>query len=157
MARNYTVAIENQAIATASGDADLLELLAADDKPVELYGIAIYPLTELQEAQEEWLRCQVIRGHTTTGNGAATTPRPCVDADVAASFTAKIYGATIASAGTAINLHPFGVNVRVGYEIFYPEGSGFTTSGTALLVVRLMAAPADDLNADLCFWVRENP
>ena len=30
-------------------------------------GIGIYCLTEVQEAQEEWVRCQIIRGHTTSG------------------------------------------------------------------------------------------
>ena len=155
MPRMYTVSAENQGIAAADGDVDLLELDAAAEHPIKLVGIGIYPLTEVQEAQEEWLRCQIIRGHTTTGNGTATTPRPCDDADVAASFTAKIDGATIASAGTAVNLHPFGVNVRAGYEIFYPDKCEFVTRGTSLLVVRLMAAAADDFNADLCFWVLE--
>lgn len=155
MARMYTVVAENQAIATADGDVDLLELDAAAEHPIELVGIGIYILTEVQEAQEEWLRAQVIRGHTTTGNGTATTPRPCDDADPAASFTAKIDGASIAAAGTAVNLHPFGVNVRAGYEILYPEKFSFKTRAASLLVVRLMAAPADDFSADLCFWVLE--
>lgn len=155
MGRAYTVSAENQAIAIADGDVDLLELDAATDIPIELYGIGIYPLTEVQEAQEEWLRCQVIRGHTTTGNGTSTTARPVSPADAAASFTAKIDGATIASAGTAVNLHPLGVQVRAGYETMFPEGSGYCTSGASLLVVRLMAAATDDFNADLMFWVRE--
>lgn len=155
MPRFYTVSAENQVIATADGDVDILELDAAAEKPIELVGIGIYPLTEVQEAQEEWLRFQIIRGHTTSGNGTATTPRPCDPDDVAASFTAKIDGATIAAAGTAVNLHPFGMNVRAGYEIFYPDRMGFKTSGTSLLVVRLMAAAADDWTANLCFWVAE--
>jgi hypothetical protein len=153
--RVYTVSVENQLITTADGDVDLLELDAGAEKPIELIGMGIYPLTEVQEAQEEWVRCQVIRGHTTTGNGTATTPRPCDVDDAAAGFTAKIYGATIASAGTAINNHPFGFNVRAGYEIFYPERCGFTTSGTTLLVVRMMAALADAANFSMCFWVLE--
>ena len=153
--RGYTVVAENVTIATASGDVDLIEIDAATDIPVELYGIGIYPLTEVQEAQEEWLRCQIIRGHTTTGNGTSTTPRPLSPADVAASFTAKINGATIASAGTAVNLHPYGVQVRAGYETMFPGGSEYITSGASLLVARLMAAAADDFNASLCFWVRE--
>lgn len=155
MARMYTVVAENQVIGIADGDLDLLELDAAAEHPIELAGIGIYPLTEVQEAQEEWLRCQIIRGHVTTGNGTATTPRPCDDGDIAAVFTAKIDGATIATAGTPVNLHPFGVNVRAGYEILYPEKFGFKTRAASLLVVRLMAAAADDFNADLCFWVLE--
>lgn len=156
MPRVYTVSAENQSITNANGDADLLELSAADDRPIELIGIGIYVLTEVQEAQEEWLRCCVVRGNTTSGNGTSTTPRPLDPGDPAAGFAAEIYGATLASAGTAINLHPFGVQVRAGYEIFYPEGCGMkTTQADGLLVVRLLAGPADDLNADLCFWVKE--
>lgn len=157
MPRDYTVSVENQLITTTDGDVDFLELDAATDLPVELYGIGIYPTTEVQEAQEEWMRLQIIRGHTTTGNGTSTTPRPVSLADAAAGFTAKIYGATIASAGTAVNLHAFGVQVRAGYEIFYPEGASFWTSGATLLVVRLMAALADNANVNMTFWVREYP
>lgn len=157
MPRVYTVEAENQAIAIADGDLDLVELDAAAGKPIELFGIGIYVLTEVQEAQEEWLRCRIIRGHATTGNGTSVTPRPVSPADAAAGFVAEVDSATIASAGTAINLPPFGVNVRAGYEIFYPEYCGIWTSEADLLVVRLMAAAADDFSADLCFWVREYP
>lgn len=153
----FTVSVENQSIATADGDVDLLELDAGTDLPIELIGIGIYITSEVQEAQEEWLRCKVMRGHTTTGNGTSTTPRPCSPGDTAAAFTAKIYGATIASAGTAVDMHSFGVNVRAGYEIFYPEECGFFTSGTSLLVVRMMAALADVASVNMTFWVREMP
>jgi hypothetical protein len=155
--RNYTVTAENVSVTTANGDADLLELDAATDLPVELYGIKLYVTSELQEAQEEWLRFKVIRGHTTSGNGTATTPRPVSPADAAAGFAAETYGATIASAGTAVDLDTFAMNVRAGYEIIYPEGSGFWTSGASLLVVRLMAAPADDVSMNMSFFVREYP
>ena len=152
----YTVSSENVSITNANGDAQLLELTAADDRPVELVGIGLYSLTEVGEAQEEWLRCLVTRGATTTGNGTATTPRPCDPGDGAAVFTAKVYGNTLASAGTPVNLHPFGWPVRAGYEVFYPQGMGFkTTQADGLLSVNLLAGPADDLSADLCFWVLE--
>lgn len=151
----YTVSVENVSITNANGDADLVELTAADDKPIELFGIQIFSLTELQEAQEEWLRCQVVRGNATTGNGTSATPAPVDINTGASSFTAKTYGSTLASGGTAVNLMPFGVQVRAGYEIFLPEGCGFKTTQASLLCVRLMAGPADDLSADLCFWVKE--
>lgn len=159
MPRCYTVEAENQTIATADGDVDLVELLAADDKPIELYGIGLYVTSEVQEAQEEWMRLRVIRGHTTSGSTPASTPtpRPCNEADAAAGFTAEIYNSTIASAGTAVNLMSFGLNVRAGYEIFLPEGSGFTCGGTSLMVVRLLAALADAVSINMTFWVREYP
>jgi len=153
----FTVEVENQTIATADGDVDLLELDAGTDKPIELIGMGIYVTSEVQEAQEEWVRCRVIRGHTTTGNGTTTTPQPCTLGDSAAGFTAKVYGATIASAGTPTNLKSFGFNVRAGYEIFYPEECGFITTGASLLVVRMMAALADVASVNMTFWVRELP
>lgn len=157
MPRIYTVEGENISVTNAGGDADLVELDAATDKPCELFGIQIEATSEVQEAQEEWLRCRVIRGHTTSGStpAATPTPRPASENDAAAGFTCEIYNTTIASAGTAVNLMSFGVQVRAGYEIFLPEYCGFTFSGTSLLVVRLMAGPADDLSANMTFWVRE--
>lgn len=153
----YTVVDENRALATADGDVDFIELTAASNLPIELVGLKIHVLTEVQEAQEEWLRFKIIRGHTTSGSGTAATPRPVSPADAAASFTAEVYGATIASAGTAVDLDAFGVQVRAGEQFIMPEGMGYWTSGTSLLVVRLMAAPADALNYSLTAWVREYP
>lgn len=157
MPRTYTVSDENRALATGDGDVDFLELDAAADKPIELVGLKIHVLTEIQEAQEEWLRFKIIRGHTTTGNGTAVTPRPLSAVDTAAGFVAEVYGATIASAGTAVDLDAFGLQVRAGMQDIYPEGCSFWTSGADLLVVRLMAAPADALNYSLTAMVREYP
>jgi hypothetical protein len=155
--RNYTVTVENVTVTNAGGDADLVELDAATDKPIELYGIMLYTTSELQEAQEEWLRCKVIRGHTTTGNGTTATPRPLSPVDTAAGFVAETFSTTIASAGTGVDLAAFAFNVRAGYEILLPEGSGYWTSGADLLVVRLMAAPTDDVSMNMTFFVREYP
>ena len=99
MPRNYTVSAENVTLTTAGGDADLVELDAATDKPIELYGIGIYITSEVQEAQEEWLRMEVIRGHTTSGStpSSSPTPRPHSPVDTAAGFAAEIFNTTIAS------------------------------------------------------------
>jgi len=159
MPRPYTVEAENVTLTTAGGDADLVELLPASNKPIQLYGIGIYITSEVQEAQEEWLRMRIIRGHTTSGStpNSSPTPRPLSPADSAAGFTAEIFNTTIASAGTAVNLHSFAVNVRAGYEIIAPEGSGYWCANAELLVCRMMAGPADDVVANLTFWVLEFP
>lgn len=157
MAGIYTVEVENVTITNAGGDADLVELDAGTDEPIELFGMQLHVTSELQEAQEEWLRLRVIRGHTTSGStpNSTPTPVPADDQNAAASFTCEIYNTTIASAGTAVNCSSFGMNVRNGYEIFLPEGCGFKTRGSNLLVVRLMAGPADDLSMNMTFWVKE--
>lgn len=158
MPRIYTVEFEAQTIATASGDYDLFELDAATDKPIELVEIVLGQTTELAEAQEEQLRLRVIRGHATTGNGTSATPRPLSSVDTAAGFTAKTVGATIASAGTPVNLFSDVWPVRAGYQWGpRPQGFGIWTSGADLLVVRLMAAVTDDLTASGTVTVIEYP
>lgn len=154
----YTVEVDNVTVTNAGGDADIVELTAADDKGIELFGIQLFSTTEVQEAQEEWLRFKVIRGHTTSGStpAATPTPQPVSPRGPAAAFTAEVYNTTIASAGTAVNVGNFAMNVRAGYEVFLPEDCGWeTTQAAGLLVVRLMAAPADDLSMSGLFWVRE--
>lgn len=157
MPRMYTVAFDAVTVASASGDYDFFEFDAATDLPIELCGWKFNSLSEIQEAQEEWMRCSVVRGHTTTGNGTSTTPRPVSPADSAAGFTAKTVGSTPASAGTAVTLDTFGVNVRAGDALILPEGMGYWTSGASLLCIRLLAAVTDDLTLSGTAWVREYP
>ena len=157
MPRMYTVSDENRTYTTTDGDTDFLELDAATDAPIELVGLKIHVLSEVQEAQEEWLRFKIIRGHTTSGNGTAAAEVPVSPADAAATFASEVYAPTIASAGTAVDLDAFGLPVRAGMNDIYPEGCSFWTSGASLLVVRLMAAAADNFNYSLTAWVREYP
>lgn len=156
--RVYNVNAVGLTIATADGDTDIAEFTAGDDKPIALLGMGLYVTSEVQEAQEEWLSCKIIRGHTTSGStpDATPTPRPVNHNDPAAAFTAELSNATIASAGTGIDVGAFAFNVRAGYEIFVPGGIEWTTDQTAgLLVVRLMTAVVDDITMNAQFWVAE--
>jgi hypothetical protein len=160
MPRLYTAEFENQTIAAASGDYDLFSVDAATDKPIEVIGISLEQMSELGDAAEEQLRLRVIRGHTTASSGgAAPTPRPVSPDDAAAGFTARTNDSTIASAGTAVNLMSRGWNIRAPFEWWAPyQGGGFWTSGSSLLVVRLMAAVADDIvGMSGTIWVNEYP
>lgn len=160
MPRLYTVEFEAQSVTNANGDYDLFELTPADDKPIEIYGAVVKVTSELAEAQEEWLRLRIIRGHTTSGSGgAAPTPVPLSAIDTAAGFTAETGNSTIASAGTAVNLLSDAFNVRAGWELGpLPEGYGFWCSQAATtIVLRLMAAVADDVTATGTLFVREYP
>lgn len=156
MARGvYTVSFDQQTIAAASGDYDFFELDAAAEKPIEIVALQLDNKSEVGDAQEEMVAYSIVRGNTTTGNGAATTPRPTDDADGAASFTAKVVSSTPASAGTAVTLAPGTFNLRVGLDKVYPEVQRFKTSGTSLLCVRLLTALADDATFSGTLWVRE--
>lgn len=154
MAREYTVEFES--VATTAG-ADLFELLAATDKPIEVFGLFLSQSTEVGDAQDEMLRYRIIRGHTTSGSGGTSaTPRPLDGNDAAAGLTAEINNTTIASAGTAVNLHSGNFNVRVGEQLWLPEGAGWWTRGSSLLVCRLLAAPADSVSLTGTLYIREH-
>lgn len=159
MPRKYTVEFEAQSWLNADGDIDIWELDAAAGKPIAVTGLVIKTTSEVQEAQEEWLRIRVIRGHTTSGSGAPTTatPRPVSPNDAAAGFAAELLNDAIASAGTAVNLHSDAFNVRNGYEIWLAPEDWWWTSEADLLVVRGMAAPADDVTLSSTIYVLEVP
>lgn len=155
--RSYSVEFDAQTIATASGDYDLFEFLPGTNKPIELVGLVLAVTSEVASnvAEDEFIRIRVIRGHTTTGNGTSTTPRPMSPGAAAASFTAEVVGSTIASAGTAVNLHTDAFNIRTGLQFWWPEGFGPESAGTALLVVRMTSTVTDDLTMSGTAYLRE--
>lgn len=156
MGNVYTLEFDNQTIANASGDYDLCELTPADDKPIRVLRTQLDVTSELGDAQEEHIRLRWIRGHTSSGNGSATTPRPIDPNDAAAGFSAETIGATIASSGTAINHSSDGFNVRAGYVIDYDEKTGPKASqADTLLVLRLMNTVTDDLSISGTITIEE--
>jgi len=158
VSRVYTTEFEAQTVAAASGDYELFEFDAAAEKPIELFGLFLAVTSEVATnvGEDEFLRLRVIRGHTTVGTGGtSTTPQPMDSVDTAAGFTCTALRTGIASAGTAVNLHSDAFNVRTGYQFWWPESCGPRTSGTSLLVVRLMAAVADDVTMSGTAYLRE--
>jgi hypothetical protein len=146
--RQYSIAFENVAVTAASGDQDIFYLAPADDKPCRILAVYLSVISELGDAQEEWLRLQWIRGHATVGSGGAavTTPTPLSPTDAAAGFTARTNDTTIASAGTAVVVHSDAFNVRSGWVyIPTPETVIQVTQTQTTLVLRLMAAVTDDV------------
>lgn len=154
MPRLYTVEFEAITLNAAGGDTDIFEFTPGANTALELLSVELAQSSE-PTTEEEQLRLKVIRGHTTAGSagaggGQATpTPRPISPLDAAASFSAKGNNATIASAGTAVNLWSGTWNTRQPGPLWapLPQGSGFFSAGSALLVLRLMAAVADDITA----------
>ncbi|HWP59542.1 MAG TPA: hypothetical protein VNL14_16740 [Candidatus Acidoferrales bacterium] len=156
MGRVYTIEFENISVTNANGDADLFEIAPADDKPCKVLGLFFDQISDVGDAQEEMLRYRVIRGHTTSGNGTPVTPAPLNPSDAAAGFTAKFYSATIASVGSPVNLHSGSFNIRTGLGLILPPKMQWqVTQAQGLLVVRLMAGPADDLTMSGTMYVEE--
>lgn len=154
MGRIYTVEFEGVAVTAA---VDLFEVTPADDKPLEVLGLFLAQSSDVGDAASEILRYRVIRGHTTGGSGgAAPTPRPLDRSGAAAGFAAETNNTTIASAGTAVNLHSDAFNIATGLQLWLPEGCEWGVSqADTTLVVRLMAAPADSLTMSGTLYVRE--
>lgn len=160
MGRIYTVPY-NGTITNAGGDADLLEVLPADDKPVKLRAINLGQTSELGDAAEENLRISVLRlpATVTSGSGGSSvTPKPKDSADAAAGCACECNNTTVATtSSTAETLDEFAWNIRQSpCEMVYPDDRFCPKAkqGEAL-VVRLQSTVSDDISACLTFTIEE--
>lgn len=145
MSRMYAITFENVSVTAAQ---DLFEIGPAANKPIRIHSIYLSQSSDVGDAAEEMLRVKVIRGHATSGSGgSAATPRPLNPSDAAAGAVAETNNTTIASAGTAVDLHAESFNIRAGWQyVPTPETRPEASQTNASIVVRLMAAPADALS-----------
>jgi hypothetical protein len=155
--RVYTVPFEN---VTVSASQDFFEISPADDRPVALMGLTLDNVggtSDAGDAQEEFLRLLIRRGHTTSGSGGTTpTPGALNPLDAAAGFAAEVNNTTIASVGTTVDLVPLGWNVRVPLREFWPEELWpRATQANTTIVVRMLSTPADPLSVSGCLYVVE--
>lgn len=155
----YAIGFTGIVLTNAAGDQDIWEFQPIAERPIELVGFKLSQSTDLQDAEEEGLRINIIRGNTTVGTGGtAITPAPMDPRDAAAGFTADRNNTGIATSGTELILDSESWNIRT--TMLYlpiPENrpKADAASGNAILVVRLMAAPVDDVTAEGVAWVRE--
>lgn len=142
--RLYTVEKEGTAVTAA---VDVLELGAADDKPIELIRLVITQSSDVKDAEEEMIRYQIIRGYTSSGTGGSSvTPNALDLSDSAAGFTCEAFNTGAATTGTPKTLWSDSFNIRQGLDLVAPAGAEWkTTQADGLLIVRLVAAPADSL------------
>jgi len=162
MGRGYTVSYSGT-LANASGDADLLEILPADDKPVRLVGMRLGQISEVGDAAEEGLRISVIHmtGTVTSGSGGSSVtpqpPRP--GTDLAAGFAAECNNSTVATtSGTASIRDEIGWNIRQSpWETFmFDEKMQVRAVQTEAIIVRLQTTPADDITGQVTFFLEED-
>lgn len=145
MGRVYTITLAPTAITVA---ADLVEITPADDIPVVIHGFRVWQTTDTGDAAEEVIGLSWVRGNTTSGSGgnAGVASTPKNPRDAAASATVETANTTAASAGTAVTCYSTGWNVRAPLEVvFTPEQRIRADQGNTLLVLRMLAAPADSL------------
>ena len=147
-------------VTNAGGNADLWELLPADDKPIKLRGFCLGNVSEVGDAAEEGLQISIVRlGATVTGsNGTSVTPVPMDSADAAAGFTAEYNVATVATtSGTTTIIEYLGwLNRNTPYERWYPDErfAPKAKQGEGLFI-RLDTTVADDMTFCGCAWVEE--
>jgi hypothetical protein len=160
MGRIYTVPFSAGTVTNAGGNADLWELLPADDKPIKLRGFRLGQTSEVADAAEEGLEIQIIRlGATVTGvDGTSVTPVPLDSADAAAGFTAEKNGAGVATtSGTTTVIESLAWNNRMSpCEVWYPDErfSPKAKQGEGLFI-RLISTVADDITFAGTAWVEE--
>jgi hypothetical protein len=143
MGRMYCINLTATAFTVA---ADLVEITPADDKPVIVHGFRVWQTTELGDTAEEVIPIGWVRGNATTGSGGNTSvaATPKNPGDAAAGMTVETANTTAATAGTAVTCYSTGWNVRAPLEVvFTPEQRIIATQAQTLLVLRLLAAPAD--------------
>lgn len=155
MTRLYTVQFSG---VNVNSQVDWFEVAPATDRPLRVHALFISQTTEIGDAQEEFLRTQVVRGHTTTGSGGTTvTPTPVNGRDVAAAFTAKTVNTTAASGGTTVTLHQESWNVRVGLALILTPDMRWRCDASSgqRIVVRLGITPADPITMGGTLYVEE--
>lgn len=160
MGRIYRVPFTGT-LANAGGDADLLSIQPADDKPCRLVGWIIGQTSEVADAAEEALRLTVrhMTATVTIGTGgSAVTPVPLrPGTDLAAGFTARCNDTTVATtSGTSTIAEELAWNIRSSpWERWIPEELRLRAVQGEVLIVRMESTPADDITAALTFLVEE--
>lgn len=150
----YTVSFAPTSFTNANGDYDICELTPADDQPIEVIGWVIAVVSEIGDAQEEFLQVSWASDNATSGNGTSTTPRPTNSRFAAAGFTAETVGSTVASTGSAITIENFTIPARGGDRVWYPDGCGpRIDQGDTMLCMRLGTALTDDATVAGTIWV----
>lgn len=149
MSRIYTVSFSGT-LTNAGGDADLFELLPADDKPIKLVQIDLGQISEVGDTAEEGLRISVIRlpATVTSGSGGSSaTPIPMDSADAAAGFAAEVNNTTVATtSSSAVTLGEYGWNIRGPFCQSYPDPAMRPKAKQGEgLVIRCQTTAADDL------------
>lgn len=159
MSRMYRVAYSGT-LTNAGGNTDLLSIQPADDKPCRLVGWLIGQTSELGDVAEEGLRISVQRmpaTFTVGSGGAAVTPAGVDSTQAAAGATTRCNDTTVSTtSGTATVLEELSWNIRSSpWERWIPEELRPLVRQGEALVIRLEAAPADDLSANLTFFFEE--
>lgn len=153
MSRLYALTFENIAVTAAQ---DFFEILPATQKPCVVHAVYLSQSSDVGDAAEEMLRVKIIRGHTSSGSAGSSITAVALDPnDASSGITAERNNTTIASGGTAVDLHAEAFNIRSGWVYIPTPECRPVVKNAELLVVRLMAAPGDELSMSGTLIVEE--
>lgn len=155
-------AVPFTATVTASGgNADLWEILPADDLPCKIRGLRLGQISEVGDTAEEGLRISILRMTATVTSGSGGSAGAPEQVDLAAQspgFSSETNNATVATTtGTTEVVEEMAWNNRNSpFEIWYPDPafSPKAVQGQALLV-RLQTTLADDMTFAGTLWIEE--
>lgn len=139
-------------ITNATSAIDLIEFIPADDKSIGIKSIFAKVTSEIQEAQEEWLKLDIIRGITAISSGlggnAATYGMPDSAVDVTSGFSYETANTSLAGfSGGSMTLFKDAIQVRIGAEVrFTPDEYIWVNQNNGGIVVRLPNSPGDAID-----------
>ena len=148
-------------VTNAGGNADLWEILPADDLPCKIRGFRLGQTSEVGDAAEENLDLSLIRmtATVTSGSGGSAGAPEQVDlSGQAPSFSSETNNTTVATTtGDTETIEHLSWNERATpFEVWYPDPdfAPKAVQGQALLV-RLNTTVADDITFSGTLWVEE--
>jgi hypothetical protein len=163
MSRVYRVPYTGT-LTNSGGDADLIALTPADDKPIRLKGWIIGQSSEFGDSNEEALRVTLrhMTATVTVTGGTSVTPvanRPGTTDVAAAGFTATANSSTVATtSGSSTIMEELAWNLRATpWERYIPEEDRPMAVQGEYLLVRCESTVADDVTIEVTFFVEECP
>lgn len=149
MSRMYVAYFDATAVTAAIFD--FFEFTPADDKPVVLHSAFISQITEVGDAQEEFMEITIRRGGTamTSGSGGAAGATPVgLDATYAAAgFTYEVCNTTEATFTAGVEVHHEAFNVRTGWQYRpTPEERLNCSQANGGFVIRCESTPVDSIS-----------
>jgi hypothetical protein len=151
--RYYAVNIDEVAVSALQ---DLFSVNPASNKPVAFCGLVIGQQSDEQDAQDEQLAIQVVRGNTTVGSGGSSADAvPILVNGAADAASIRVNDTTEASVGTEVILLSDCFNIRAGYQLWWPPELRPTTVNGTFMCVRLMEAPTDAITVSATLYFAE--
>lgn len=137
---------------------DLLEIVPAANRPVEVTAVYLGQTTDLGEAQEEQLQLEWITSYTTSGSGGATGTQESKKVNApTVGFSTEVFNTTLATGGTprTVGLDSWQVRVPYAWREILDEESPEVSAAITRMVLRIPVAPVDEISIWGSIEVRE--